>query len=175
MSYVLLSEEECQFVKSFFSEDTALDGKDPLVLDIDSENTISIKRKASAKYLDVTEPELINFLIDKLSPLKIKSISNNTAKLVRYSQGDYFGKHTDFYKYGNGASYKTLVIQLSNSDDYKGGNLVVKDVPQNRELGSFSLFNSSDIHEVTLITEGERYSLTLFLVHNDFIHNLSLI
>jgi predicted 2-oxoglutarate/Fe(II)-dependent dioxygenase YbiX len=175
MSYVLLSKEECEFVKSFFIEDEALDGKDPLIIDLDSKNTLSIKRKASAKYLDISNAELVDFLLMKLSPIGIVSISNRTVKLVRYSKGDYFEKHTDFYKYGNGANFKTLVIQLSASDEYEGGNLLVKDVSQNRELGSFALFNSSDVHEVTEVTYGVRFSLTLFLMHKDFFRTLSLI
>ena len=45
-------------------------------------------------------------------------------KLVRYQKGDVFKKHRDNGE-GYNDRYKTLVIQLSNSEDYKGGDLLI--------------------------------------------------
>ena len=71
--------------------------------------------------------------------------------------------------------YKTLVIQLSDENDYDGGTLYVNDVPQTRTQGDYSLFLSKEIHEVKLITKGTRYSLTYFLSEGNFVPQKSFI
>jgi len=175
MNKVIFSGKDCKFIKSFFDDKLALDGSDPLIVEVDSTTTLNIKRKAKAKYIDCQDKTLIDFLLTKLILLGIISISNNTAKLVKYSEGDYFEKHTDFNKYGIGANYKTLVVQLSEDTSYQGGDLIVEGEKQNREQGSVSIFLSSKIHEVTKVVKGTRWSLTLFLSGSDFYSVKSLI
>jgi predicted 2-oxoglutarate/Fe(II)-dependent dioxygenase YbiX len=126
-------------------------------------------------YIEYNDVNALNFIINKLKVIGLKSIQSSAFKISRYSKGDYFGPHHDFNYYGKGAIYKTLVIQLSDPKDYIGGDLYVKDVPQSREQGSYSLFLSSDIHEVKLLEEGIRFSLTIFLNESDFINTKSII
>jgi hypothetical protein len=62
--------------------------------------------------------------------------------------------------------YYTILIQLSESSEYEGGELWVRDDNDykiNQQVGNVSIFDSERIHWVTKITEGERWSCTIFL------------
>ncbi len=59
--------------------------------------------------------------------------------------------------------YKTFLIQLSDSDEYVGGDLIVGKDIQSKEQGTLSIINPTTPHEVTKIISGERLSLVLFL------------
>jgi hypothetical protein len=175
MNNILFSKEECEYIKSFWNESLAEDGSKPGKVYLDDGNTISFKRDAILLYLDLENNELINFVLSKLSNIGIKKISGNCVKLVKYHKGSYFGEHTDFKIYEYGSIYKTLVIQLSNEDEYVGGDLCVKGIIQSKKQGSYSLFLSSDVHEVKIIEEGVRFSLTIFLIEDDFQFSKSII
>ena len=59
--------------------------------------------------------------------------------------------------------YVIISIQLSNSEDYKGGDLIVSDVVSSRERGNCIIFDSGVEHEVTLLKKGIRYSVIIWL------------
>jgi hypothetical protein len=169
MSSIILSKDDCEFIKSYWNDSLSLSG-DRGIFKIDEINTLSFRRKAQGGYIDYTDEYLVNYIKEKISIIGIKSIQTNSVKIAKYSTGDYFSPHHDFNFYGKGAIYKTLVVQLSDSAEYIGGDLCVKDIPQPREQGSYSLFLSSDIHEVKLVENGTRFSLTIFLYETDFIN-----
>jgi len=169
----LLTKSDCDYILSFWDDSLSTGSTKYLKQKIDDKNTITFRTKVSGHYIDINNIELNNFLLQKLKSIGVISIPSG-VKLAKYSKGDYFEPHHDFNYYGTGALYKTLVIQLSDSSSYKGGDLYVKDIPQPREQGSFSLFYSSDIHEVKILEEGIRFSLTLFLLESDFENQKSL-
>ncbi|MBU2533218.1 MAG: 2OG-Fe(II) oxygenase [Alphaproteobacteria bacterium] len=81
--------------------------------------------------------------------------------------GGFFGWHTDCGGGRIAAQRKlTIVVQLSNADDYEGGSLetnfdgVVR--AASRAIGSALILPSFVLHNVTPVTRGERYSLTLW-------------
>ena len=84
--------------------------------------------------------------------------------IVKYETGHFIYKHNHI---PDAPSYLTCVIQMSDGDDYEGGDLLYwidgeKNVVD-RNIG-FGIIMSPDIdHEVTLITNGTRYSFVLFL------------
>jgi hypothetical protein len=176
MSHIILSKDDCNFIKSFWDESFAiiLNNSRKLVK-LDDINNISFKSPMKGVCIDYHDINLLNFIINKLQVIDLKSIHTNSVKISKYSTGDYFGPHHDFNFYGKGAIYKTLVIQLSDPSEYIGGDLYVKDNPQPREQGSYSLFLSSDIHEVKLVENGTRFSLTIFLNESDFINTKYII
>ena len=142
---------------------------------LDSGQVIKFRTNVSGSYIDLPfSQELTDFFLQKVETLGITSISSG-FKLARYKVGDYFEPHHDFNYYGNGALYKTLVINLSDPSTYIGGDLYVKDIPQARQQGGYSLFYSSDIHEVKIVTGGERWSLTTFLLESDFVDQKTLL
>jgi predicted 2-oxoglutarate/Fe(II)-dependent dioxygenase YbiX len=174
MNNVIFSKEDCEYIKSFFDESLAIGDDEPRYLELNGKN-IEIRKNAKGSYQEITQPELIEFIVEKLKPLNIVSIKRECLNLIRYNEGDYFEKHRDFSKYGVGATYKTMVIQLSDPTEYEGGDLCVKDIPQDRTQGSVSLFLSSTEHEVKKVLRGTRFSLSTFLYEEDFIFSKSAI
>lgn len=81
--------------------------------------------------------------------------------------GGFFDWHVDFGDGQTAARRKlTVVVQLSQSDNYDGGALetnadgVVRQA--SRAIGSALMFPSFVLHRVSGVTRGERYSLTLW-------------
>jgi hypothetical protein len=176
MSSVIFSKDDCEFIKSYWNElESTYSDNSRDLFKLDDVNTISFKSPIKGYFIESRDDNLLNFIINKLRVIDLISIKNGAVKITKYSKGHYFAPHHDFNYYGRGCIYKTLVIQLSDPTDYIGGDLYVKEVPQNREQGSYSLFLSSDIHEVKLIEEGIRFSLTIFLNESDFINTKYII
>jgi len=169
----LLSNDDCDYVLSFWNEETSLESTKYLSKKIDDQNTINFRTRAKGRYTDINNSTLNNFLLEKLKPIGIINLPEY-VKIAKYSEGDYFEPHHDFNFYGSGHIYKTLVIQLSDPNSYKGGDFYVSSYPKSRFRGDYSLFLSSEIHEVKVVEEGTRFSLTIFLEESDFIQTKSL-
>lgn len=81
--------------------------------------------------------------------------------------GGFFDWHVDF---GDGQTAMrrklTMVVQLSDAENYEGGNLetnadgVIRQA--SRQIGSALCFPSFVLHRVAPVMQGERYSLTLW-------------
>jgi predicted 2-oxoglutarate/Fe(II)-dependent dioxygenase YbiX len=154
---VVFTPEECEYIKSFYIIESEHSSDEV-------QNYGSVKLKfsnSSAKYISTTNEELIKFLETKLNKLGVKSIP--LVKFMRYQTGDNLARHTDFSKYGVDIIYKTYLVQLSKSDDYVGGDLIVGNDIQSKEQGSLCIINPTTPHEVTKVISGERISLVLFL------------
>lgn len=155
---VIFTPQECEYIKSFYT--TELEQSADSVFDF---GKVNIKfSNATNKFVTTDNKELIDFLETKLSQWGVNSIP--LVKFMRYQTGDKLIRHTDFSKYGVDIIYKTYLIQLSNPNDYVGGELIVGDVIQSREQGTLSIINPTTLHEVTMVTSGERISLVLFLM-----------
>lgn len=91
------------------------------------------------------------FEIDFIEPYELK----------RYTTKDFFGKHIDNY-YGLSTNLDrkiTMSIQLTNPDEYSGGELQVVNSLFKGKQGSIVAFPSFFPHEVKPITDGTRWSL----------------
>lgn len=154
---VVFTPNECEYIKSFYYTEHENSSDD-----IQQYGNVSIKfSNSSAKFVSTANKELINFLVNKLKPYGIKSIP--LVKFMRYEAGDNLARHTDFDKYGVDKIYKTFLIQLSDSDEYVGGDLIVGKDIQSKEQGTLSIINPTTPHEVTKVISGQRLSLVLFL------------
>lgn len=178
MSKVLFTSKECEWLKTFYDSEKAIDGSKPInLVTKEGENlTLTIRqgRKGNKGFFyQSNDPELLQFLLDRVSFLGIINIKE--AKFIKYETGDVLAPHVDFGRYGVEANYKTLVIQLSDSNDYTGGDFCLKGIPQSRQQGSYNFFLRTVEHEVTKVTSGVRYSLTLFLTEEDMIINKSIL
>jgi predicted 2-oxoglutarate/Fe(II)-dependent dioxygenase YbiX len=98
------------------------------------------------KYHAVEKPN-----ISFIEPYEIKS----------YVEGDGFSSHYDNLTSLDGAVERkiNLVIQLSDEDEYVGGDLCIGTVPCSRKFGTGIFFPAGYLHEVTPITKGTRFSL----------------
>ena len=81
-----------------------------------------------------------------------------------YTQGSYYGWHHDIdWTQNNGFDRKlSVVVQLSDPDDYEGGVFQFKEVESPASFstqGSILVFPSYLTHQVTEVTQGTRYSL----------------
>lgn len=93
----------------------------------------------------------VNSTVSFIEPYEIKS----------YIEGDEFENHYDIYiNLTEKLDRKiNLIVQLTDSNDYEGGDLYVGDYLCPREKGSAIFFPASVIHKVTKITKGNRFSL----------------
>ena len=138
---------------------------------MDSENPDDY-RKSKVTFLDYNITN--KWIFDKIARLAAQINSERyhfdivgiyeSLQLAEYSEGDFFDWHLDF---GNGFSSKrklSLSIQLSDSDEYEGGDLQFllggsKTENAPREKGSVIVFPSFILHRVTKITSGKRKSI----------------
>jgi len=158
---IIFTKSDCEYIKSFYFKGEEVD---PSKVAGYSNGEIRFSN-SSCKYVTSSESDLIDFILNKTSKLGIKSITS--VKFVKYSSGDYMSKHRDHMKYGETLIHKTCMIQLSSSDEYSGGDLIVENKIQSREIGNICIINPTELHEVTKITNGERYSAVLFLHDGD--------
>ena len=82
-------------------------------------------------------------------------------ELKQYNTTDFFSKHTDNY---NSLSEDidrkiTMSVQLSDDEDYVGGDLLILNQQSSRKKGSIIAFPSIFNHQVNHIVKGERWSL----------------
>jgi predicted 2-oxoglutarate/Fe(II)-dependent dioxygenase YbiX len=91
-------------------------------------------------------------------------------QVIRYGPGCFFNDHLDIGG-GRAASRKlSLIIQLSDSDDYSGGDIHVfggLTVPRVRGWGV--VFPSWVQHRVNKIVTGTRYALVTWAIGNRFV------
>jgi predicted 2-oxoglutarate/Fe(II)-dependent dioxygenase YbiX len=155
---VIFDKEECQYLRSFYYRE--LEHSADTIQDY---TKVKIKfSNSSLKYVTCKNTELLNFLSLRLKDYGVKSIP--LVKFLKYKSGDHLARHTDFSKYGTDIVFKTYIFQLSDSNDYKGGDLIVGETIQSRDLGSMVIINPTTPHEVTEVVSGERISLVLFLL-----------
>jgi len=109
-----------------------------------------------------------NFLYD------ISHIQSEAIQFSRYEKGDYYNWHTDQDIRSIGSSdlevrKLSFSLQLSNEDDYVGGNLEFTDVDKAmytapRDRGCLIIFDSRTIHRVSPVESGVRESLVGWVV-----------
>lgn len=92
-----------------------------------------------------------NFEIEFVEPYEVKE----------YITGDRFDNHYDWHgRVHEPLDRKmNLIIQLSDSSDYEGGDLVVINENVSREIGTAIFFPAHYIHRITPVLSGKRYSL----------------
>lgn len=161
---VLFSKEECEYIKSFYDWSKEIKASD--LQDFDVIKIRFSAEKHSVKYSFPENLELKDFLVSKLTPFKVKEIPS--VKLMIYKEGDFLPEHQDFAKYGVDIMFKTVIVQLSDSDDYTGGDLLVERVPVSRVQGYTLAISPTQIHEIKRVESGERWSLVLFLKEENF-------
>jgi PKHD-type hydroxylase len=82
-----------------------------------------------------------------------------------------YGKHVD-RGYGMPIRKLSFSLQLSDPEDYNGGDLVIyngnKPVKTKKQRGYMLVFPSFSVHEVTKLTKGTRYSLVGWIAGENF-------
>ena len=125
-------------------------------------NDISIKGRKVR--ITGVQKELFKTISNKIESL-FKSVLGVDASveyphyLAEYSQGSFHGLHYDklpemWFR------DKVVTIQLSDSNEYEGGDLIIGDEIAPRDKGCAIIYNGKDLHQVTKVTKGTRFSLT---------------
>lgn len=169
---VLFNESECAYLRSFVHKSEVVKTSSPArgnfntTVAVIPPSDIPVWFKNKIKVFKVKE-----FLFEN------KLASSRAVIINSYGKNGYFARHRDDYALEDHWTkrYKTLIVQLSNSSDYIGGDLLVDDHPVDRTLGNTILFNASTYHELTKIKQGERYSLILWLDRDDIIEKKELL
>ena len=105
---------------------------------------------------------------------KIDSIDN--LRFLKYGIGGTYNWHTDYGRHECSMRKLTAIIQLSNSDDYEGGDfefgLTDKEgndlIKGKRSKGCLLVFPSFLSHRVTPIIKGTRYSIITWMEGDTF-------
>ncbi len=88
---------------------------------------------------------------------------HEALQLMHYGLNDLFNWHLDFGPGPSSGRKLSLTVQLSDPDDYEGGDLEFrineKAVKAPRTKGTVVVFPSFIMHRVTPVTKGERKSI----------------
>ena len=147
----------------------------------DNEKKVNEKiRKSNVSWINPTEEN--NWIFKRLTSIVLDLN-------IKYFRFDLFGiieplQFTE-YQTNNGHYVKhvdrnegivvrklSLSVQLTDSEDYMGGNLILhtdsKGTEISRDQGYLALFPSYTLHEVTPVTQGTRHSLVAWVTGKNF-------
>lgn len=107
----------------------------------------------------------IDFLSDKIRSvfaliLKYDFGIEGPHYFTKYPMGGFHAEHTDFGVHNGVERNAVITIQLTDGNDYTGGNLVINGEIAPRTKGTVILYDGNDLHEVTKVTKGIRFSIT---------------
>lgn len=108
-------------------------------------------------------------LLPHLTEYQVKSITGQVI-MLQYNKGHYFKRHRDRIIQNplKSRRLQTVIVQLSDEDDYEGGDLVVRNEIASKTKGNLIIFDSNELHECKMITGGTRYCLVTWLSSDDY-------
>lgn len=129
---------------------------------------IFIKNSRYIEFLDHNVFEEINESINDIFNIKIKYRELWKVGYYNGKENSFYNIHTDD---AGDTKYRklSLVLMLSDKNDYEGGELYFPNLNINLKLekGSLIIFNSELLHGVKEVTSGERYTLISFMFDNN--------
>lgn len=168
---VILTKEECNWIKdTFLNDDWEHSDNVPMVAVPDwGGDAVKIR---GGKAMSVWEqwiredhperPKLIKLLNERLVNFGIDNWPG-TFNVLKYSEGDFMKKHKDTGRGVASYAHLSVSIQLSDSDEYEGGELIVDGTEAGRDIGTIIAFNSLKYHEIKPVTSGNRLVMVIFL------------
>ena len=169
---VLFDERECKYLRSFVDRDDVV------------KTTKDARGNFNTTVAVVPPADIPSWFNERIKHFGIKNLLFENKLAVsraviinRYGTKGYFARHRDDYALEDHWKnrYKTMIVQLTNENLYKGGNLLIDDVAIDRTIGNTAFFDASTYHELTTIEEGQRYSLILWLDRDDVEEKRSII
>lgn len=162
---ILFNLDEIQFIKSKLDK---IEFSRSTVNKNSTKSIVSNYRKSLQSSLKL-EDELKQILLNRLKHFGIVKLPEY-GDILKYSIGDEFRKHID-NGYPHNNRYKTCIIQLSNPEDYEGGELEIHGshkIVSNKSMGNVILFDSSLLHSANIITSGTRYCMVIWFEKKHF-------
>ena len=119
-----------------------------------------------------------NLLSEALSEINFNHyefdlVGFSDLQCIEYNKGTYFKRHLDNFLGKPEYQRKlTFIFQLTDPDEYVGGDLVVythrDEERMTRKQGSLIVFPSYTMHEVEEVLSGTRYSIIGWVLGPDF-------
>jgi PKHD-type hydroxylase len=168
--YNAFSEEELGWINNLqklYNNEKASTG------DFEDENDI---RKSDVKWLEYDKKT--DWVYSRLANIAmmsnkdnwqfdIQSILDTLQYTQYYEDGGHYSWHTDNGPYPYNTRKISITVQLSDPDEYEGGDLELKLGNQTskmpKEKGCAVLFPSYILHRITPVTKGTRKSLVLWV------------
>lgn len=134
---------------------------------------INKRIRNSTKYDFQDNTFLKKIILPKVKDLGVIDIGHE-AMILKYDEGHFFKRHIDRTS-PDGKRRKNLIIQLSDEDEYEGGELIVDQTTVSKKLGTTVLFDCSTYHEVKLLKSGTRFCFLAHLQKSDLLQESKLI
>lgn len=146
--------------------------------ELENGNANSAIRNCTISWIatDQQSKHLFSKLADIVSTLNDKFYKYDLTEMEDLQYTEYYADTHDFYTSHSDDSYKfnlfrklSVSVQLTNPQDYHGGDLVFyrhtlsESVVAPKNIGTVIVFPSFVIHEVTKITSGTRKSLVTWI------------
>ena len=147
---ILFTKEECKSILNLVTN-----WKTPKVNVGGTESTYNLSERNSLESNIIDTTSLNDIVLNKLSKFDIISLPTNN-RIIKYTKGSYFKNHKD-RSTSDSNRLLTLIIQLSDTNDYTGAELLVEGSVVSKEIGNLILFDSGLEHEVISLLSGERY------------------
>ena len=162
----LINEREAKLVSEYDKKDTVSEVREyRKALEYDyNENWLKDKIEFIVK---VANQKTFNYdLNSQLEPIKV----------LKYKVDDKYDWHPDFGRGEESIRKLSIIVQLSDSNEYEGGNLefglTTKEnntfLKGTRKKGTIIIFNSMLIHRIRPVKLGVRYSLLTWVHGNTF-------
>lgn len=152
---VLFSDKECSSILELRGE-----FKPSMIYN----QTVKVKptfRMSEESYIEDLD-KLKEIILPKLNEWGVKGLPDD-CKILKYKEGSFFKEHSDADSDKYAYRKQTLIIQLSEENDYSGARLVVDGKGCSKEIGNVILFDSARKHKVTKLINGSRYVLVCWL------------
>lgn len=121
-----------------------------------------VSESCQVRYSD----ELGSILLPKLKQFNITSLPA-VVNYARYEAGGIFKPHKDRMPGVDSIKDRLVTAVIQLNEGYEGGSLVIKGQQVEKGLGTIALFDSGITHNVTRITQGIRYSLTIWFTKDN--------
>ena len=141
----------------------------------DDKSQISDYRKSKIKWCPQTQEwtwvyEKLHNMIVEANNIMWKMDITTMPEMIQYTEYYEGGGHYDWHMdCGIGMQNRrkiSVTVQLSDSDEYEGGNLefnIGKEITAQRGKGNAVIFPSFYLHRVTPVTKGTRKSFVLWV------------
>ena len=150
MQKVLFTKEECKKIRESI-KDSLAGGKDDLWY------------RKYEEFL-ILDREILDLVLEKIKVFGVDQLRE--GRILRYEEGCFFNLHADAYD-EQPHRYRTIIIQLSNEEDYQGGKMLFGDDVLDKKIGTTAIFDSAILHGMEIIESGTRYSFVIWLERQD--------
>ena len=140
-----------------------------------STNSVIVDNKRTDRYVT---PKRGMFLLSKYNEEEFKFVWDNIKdklpncnpeifRILKYRVNNFVHRHADSSKMGERITNASLIIQLSDPENYKGGEVIVGDELVELQPGDGVLYFYGEEHEVRKIKQGVRFVINIRLFKQD--------